>query len=91
MTWPQIGTGYAMRMEMTALAQLLEEHGGDLAVAAWHLARAREQARGYTDPTPSPTDLRAAAISIAAAIPMKTPSTDTLTRDARAAGLPVIG
>lgn len=91
MTWPQIGTGYAHRLEMTALAQLLEEHGGDLAVAAWHLARAREKARGYADPTPTPTDLRAAAISIAAAVPRKTPSTDALVNECRAAGLAVVG
>lgn len=91
MTWPQIGTGFAMRQEMTALAALLEEHGGDLAVAAWHLARNRQNRAGYTVPTPTPTELRSAAITIAAAVLRRVPSTDALVADARAAGLEVIG
>ncbi len=86
-----LGVAMAARMEATAYAKLLVECGGDLASAAWLLARSRNVAAGYETPTPSPTDLRTAAASICGAVGRALPCTETLVADARAAGRDVIG
>lgn len=83
--------GLAARAEATRHAQLLIECEGSLAIAAWHLARARNSETGYGEPTPSPTDLRSAAASISSSVAIALPPTETLVADARAAGLEVIG
>lgn len=79
-------------MEATRHAQLLQECRGDLAVAAWHLARARLVAGGYATPTPAPLDLHSAARAIASSVGRdEIPSSEVLAADARAANLEVIG
>ncbi len=91
MTYGALGVAMAARMEASAYARLLVECGGDLAVAAWLLARSRNVDAGFATPTPTPTGLRAAAVAIAGSVGRIAPPTEVLVADARAAGRDVIG
>lgn len=85
------GAGLQLLEEASYYARLLEESGGSLAIAAWHLARAKMKAAGFVPDTPTPVELRAAAVAIAAATALAVPPTAVLVADARAESLDVVG
>ena len=74
----------------TGFEQLLDE-AGSLAIAAWHLARARCLTREHATSVPSAMEVRGAAREIAGKIGRSdAPSTTALVRECEAAGLLVV-
>lgn len=85
---------WLLRLERTpgAWAELLEVHGGSLALAAHCLARAKCAVRGYVEPVPTSHELHVAAREIHARAKIHTtcPKRHALADECIAEGLLVV-